>query len=86
MSVGKLTNNIKNLLAESARNDIRNTEKDDTYYIYIAYTDSEDYPFADSDLSESTLDSDSEHTSGLIMCTLISCPSHTDITFRTAKP
>ena len=58
MSVGKLTNNIKNLLAESARNDIRNTEKDDTYYIYIAYSDSEDYPFADSDLSESTLDSD----------------------------
>lgn len=58
MSIGKLTNNIKNVMAEATRNDIRNTAKDDTYYIYVAYSDSEDYPFADSDRSEGTTDSD----------------------------
>lgn len=61
MSVGKLTNGIKTLLSQSAFNTIKDVTNDDTYYIFVGYTDSEQYPFADSDRSESTLDSDLVH-------------------------
>lgn len=58
MSIGKLTDKSKTLLAQAARNTLKDVTNDDTYYIFVGYTDSEQYPFADSDRSESTLDSD----------------------------
>ena len=60
-TIGKITPELKTLIAKSARDEVRNTSNDDTYYAYIAYTDSEDYPFHDSDLSENVTDSDLIH-------------------------
>ena len=60
-TIGKITPELKTLIAKSARDEVRNTSNDDTYYAYIAYTDSEDYPFNDSDLSENVTDSDLIH-------------------------
>ena len=57
-TVGKVTNELKTLLSKSTRDEIRDTSNDDSFYAFIAYTDSEDYPFSDSDASEAVTDSD----------------------------
>ena len=57
-TVGKVTSELKTLLSKSTRDEIRDTTNDDSFYAFIAYTDSEDYPFSDSDASEAVTDSD----------------------------
>jgi len=57
-TIGKVTNELKTLLTKSTRDEIRDTTNDDSFYAFIAYTDSEDYPFSDSDASEAVTDSD----------------------------
>ena len=58
MSIGKFTTSIKSALSGGIRDLIRDTTNDDTFYIYVAYSDQTAYPFADSDLSEEITDSD----------------------------
>jgi hypothetical protein len=58
MSIGKFTTSIKSALSGGIRDLIRDTTNDDTFYIYVAYSDESAYPFADSDLSEEITDSD----------------------------
>lgn len=58
MSIGKFTTSIKSALSGGIRDLIRDTNNDDSFYIYVAYSDEASYPFADSDLSEEITDSD----------------------------